>query len=239
MYKGMYVAMAGSLLRSQELDNISNNLANVSTTGYKRMSFSSRFYPLLEGLAAKEDSFFPGARSMATATDVVIDSADGILKTTGNSLDLAIRGEGFFVVLEKGQKYYTRNGSFALDKDGFVVTPRGGKVLDGKDKPIKPGDGPITINGEGTVTVNGTVSGKIKLVKIEDLRYSGDSLFTGRETGPAKGDMVQGSVEMSNVNPIREMVGIINAVRQYEMAQRVMQSFNELTQRTVTEIAKV
>jgi flagellar basal-body rod protein FlgG len=239
MYKGMYVAMAGSLLRSQELDNVSNNLANVSTTGYKRMSFSSRLYPLLEGLKVNEDSLFPAARSMATAGETVIDSADGILKTTGNSLDLAVRGEGFFAVEEKGQKYYTRNGSFSLDRDGFIVTARGGKVLDGSDKPIRLGEGAIAINGEGTVTVNGTASGKIKLVKIEDLRYRGDALFTGRESGTAKGEVVQGSVEMSNVNPVREMVGIINAMRQYEMAQRVMQSFNELTQRTVTEIAKV
>ncbi|MEW6116872.1 MAG: flagellar hook basal-body protein [Nitrospirota bacterium] len=239
MYKGIYVAMTGAVLRSQELDNVANNLANASTTGYKKGTFSSRLYPLMEDVAQDRNSLYPDARAMTYFGTYSIDVKEGNLRTTGNPLDLAIRGEGFFAVEGKGNIFYTRNGSFSKSKEGFLVTERGQRVLDTANKPIRIEGREININAEGTVYVDGNAAGKIKMARLVDIQHIGESLFTGTERGIASGDMVQGSTEMSNVNPVREMVGIITALRQYDSAQKVIQNFNELSQRSVSEIAKV
>ncbi len=239
MYKGTYVAMSGAVLRSQELDNVANNLANASTAGYKRTTFSSQLYPLMAGNPQKQDSLYPDARAMSYIGAYHIDASEGDMKMTGNPLDLAIRGDGFFAVEGKGKTLYTRNGSFSRDKDGFLVTAGGLKVLDTANSPVRAAGETVNISPDGNIYVNGTPAGKLKLVNINAIMHVGDSLFSGAEAGLAKGEILQGNIEMSNVNPVREMVGIISALREYEAAQKVIQNFNDLAQRTVSEIAKV
>lgn len=240
MYKGIYIAMTGAVQRSQELDTIANNLANVSTSGYKKTTFSSRFYPVLEGLSRQPDSVYPDARVMTYSGKYNIDMSEGNIKTTGNPLDLAIMGEGFFAVEGKGKSLFTRNGTFSLTKDGFLVTGNGLKVLDTANKPVKiEGANSIKIVQNGTIYSDGNEVGKLKLVKLNNIQHVSDSLYSGAEAGIANGDIMQGSLEMSNANPVREMVGIITALREYETASKVVQNFNDLSQRTVSEIAKV
>jgi flagellar basal-body rod protein FlgG len=240
MYKGMYVAMTGAVLRSQEMDNIANNLANASTTGYKRTTFSSRLYPLIEGVSMPGKSVYPEARAMTYFGEQSIDSSAGSFKVTGNPLDLAINGEGFFAIEGKGKTYYTRNGSFGIDKQGNLVTANGQKVLDAADKPIRlNGGGSVSITPDGNVFADGNPVGKIKISSLNNIEHVEGSLFSGKEAGASKGEIVQGSIEMSNVNPVREMVGIITALRQYETAQKVIQNFDQLSQRAVSDIARV
>ncbi|MBI3592684.1 MAG: flagellar hook basal-body protein [Nitrospirae bacterium] len=239
MYKGVYVVMTGAVLRSQELDNIANNLANASTPGYKRTTFSSALYPLLEGVQDKRDSIYPDARAMAYYGKYSIDASDGNIKSTGNPLDIAIRGDGFFAVEGKGRTYYTRNGVFSMNREGFIVTGNGMRVLDANNKPIRIEGGNVTVAADGNIYSDGNAAGRLKLVRLNNIQHVGDSLFSGNESGASSGEVVQGVVEMSNVNPVREMVGIISALRQYETAQKVIQNFNDLSQRTVSEIAKV
>lgn len=242
MYKGMYVAMSGATLRSQELDTIANNLANASTVGYKRESFSSTMYAVRAANAGNTDPLYPDARIMAVHSgSTFMDKSEGNMRTTGNSLDLAIKGDGFFAVQGKspGQVFYTRNGTFRLDKDNFLVTAAGEKVLDTSNNPVKiAGDGAITVFKDGTINIGNVSAGKLKLVKLDNTTHVGGSLFSGAEAGTAGGEVAQGTIEMSNVNPMIEMVGIINALREYEAAQKVITNFDTLAQRTVTEIAK-
>ncbi|MCL5063132.1 MAG: flagellar basal-body rod protein FlgF [Nitrospiraceae bacterium] len=244
MYKGVYIAMTGAVLRSQELDSVANNLANAGTAGYKKTSFSSRLYPLLEGVAQKHNAVYPDARAMAYLGTYHIDTSEGNIKTTGNPLDLAIKGDGFFAVESKGKIYYTRNGSFSMDKGGYLVTGNGQRVMDTANKPIRiEGESISTANiniaPDGNIYVNGNVAGRLKLVNLNNVQHVGNSLFSGDEAGASKGEILQGSIEMSNVNPIQEMVGIITALRQYETAQKVIKNFDDLSQRAVSEIAKV
>lgn len=245
MYKGIYIAMTGAVLRSQELDSVANNLANVSTVGYKKTSFSSRLYPLLEGISQKrQEAVYPDARAMTYFGTYNIDTSEGSIKATGNPLDIAVKGDGFLAVESKGKTYYTRNGSFSMNKDGFLVTGSGQRVLDTTNKPIRiEGENisaeKVNITPDGNIYVNGNVLSKLKLVNLNNMQHIGDSLFSGNETGASKGEILQGSLEMSNVNPIQEMVGIINALRQYETAQKVIKNFDDLSQRVVSEIAKV
>jgi flagellar basal-body rod protein FlgG len=239
MYKGIYIAMTGAVLRRQELDSVANNLANVNTVGYKSTSFSSRLYPLLEGISQKQDSIYPDARAMTYYGAYHIDTSEGNIRTTGNPLDLAVKGDGFFAVESKGKTYYTRNGVFTKSRDGFLVTANGHRVLDTTNRPIGMDGESINISPDGNIYVNGNIAGKLKLVNLNNIQHVGDSLFSGNEIGASKGEILQGSIEMSNVNPIQELVGIINALRQYETARRVIKSFDDLSQRTVSEIAKV
>ncbi|BCB96432.1 hypothetical protein JZK55_13540 [Dissulfurispira thermophila] len=191
-----------------------------------------------------QDVVYPDARAMTYFGSYNIDTSEGSIKTTGNPLDLAVKGEGFFAIEGKGKTYYTRNGSFSMDKDGYLVTGNGQRVLDTANKPIRIvgeniNTANINIAPDGNIYVNGNILSKIKLVNLNNIEHIGDSLFFGNEVGVSKGEIMQGSIEMSNVNPIQEMVGIITALRQYETAQKVIKNFEDLSQRTVSEIAKV
>ncbi|MFQ3574633.1 MAG: flagellar hook basal-body protein [Thermodesulfovibrionales bacterium] len=240
MFRGVYVAMTGAVLRSREMDIVTNNLANVNTTGFKRSSFSSRMYPVLEGIQEEQKVIYKDSRSMTTFTNYKIDTMQGAIKTTGNPLDLAISGEGFFTIEDnKGQRFYTRNGSFTRNKDGFLVTQSGNYVLDRGNQRINIEGNGINISPDGNVYVGQNLVGQFKIAKVENIEHVSDSLFTGSEVGFAKGDIIQGALEMSNTNPIREMVGIITALKQYETAQKVIQSFDDLTKRAVSDIARV
>jgi flagellar basal body rod protein FlgG len=192
MYRGIYVAMTGSTLKLMELDNIANNISNVNTNGYKRTSFATRLYPLTEGLAQPQPSVYPDARAMASNGKLIIDQIQGTTQNTGIATDLSISGDGYFVLDVKGTQNFTRNGSFTIDKDGFLISSEGYKVLGTTDKPINLGKGtreaPV-IAADGTVSVEDSPVGKIKIVKIKDAQHISNSLFSGKSDGPAKGEI--------------------------------------------------
>lgn len=239
MYKGSYIAMTGAVLRRQELDNVANNLANASTTGYKKTSFSSRLYPLMEGTSQSQSSLYPDARAMSYYGAYSIDTSEGNVKTTGNPLDVAIRGEGFLAVQAEGEILYTRNGALSMDKEGFITTGNGMKVLDTNNRPIRIEGSSVTIHADGTVYADANQAGRLKLVALAGIQHAGNSLFSGNENGAAKAEVVQGSIEMSNVNPVSELVGLISALREYEAAQKIIQNFQDLSQKTVSELPRV
>jgi flagellar basal-body rod protein FlgG len=241
MDKGIYVAMTGAALRMNELDNISSNLANISTSGYKRAGFAARLYPLLEGVSTPQSALYPGARGMTVLDKYTVDQSSGVITTTGNPLDLAIKGEGYFSVDVKGQKRYTRNGAFAVDRDGYIVTGGGYKVLGTDDKPVRISRDKKSapdIGLDGTVTADGNAVGMIKLVKLSDVKAVSDSLYSGKETGASDGEIMQGNLERSNVNPMRELVGMVVAQREFQTLQQLIKTFDQLAQRT-TDIAKI
>ena len=242
MYRGIYVAMTGSTLKLMELDNIANNISNVNTNGYKRTSFATRLYPLTEGLAQTQPSVYPDARAMASNGKLIIDQIQGTTQNTGAATDLSISGDGYFVLDVKGTQNFSRNGSFTIDKDGFLVSSEGYKVLGTTDKPINLGKGtkaaPV-IAADGTVSVEDSPVGQLKIVKIKDAQHISNSLFSGKSDGPAKGDIKQGTIERSNVNPMQELVAMITAQRSFDSIQRVIKTFDELASRANTEIAKV
>jgi flagellar basal-body rod protein FlgF len=241
MYKGIYIAMTGAQLKYQELDNLTQNLANANTTGYKKVSFSSRLYPLLEGVADKQNTVYPDAKAMAALGAYSTDTSAGNIKETGNPFDLTSTGNGFFAVQGAGKVYYTKNGSFSRTKNGNLVDGSGQKVLDSANQPIRIAADKIQITGDGTIYADGEISAKLKVVKLDPatVQHVGNSLYSGTEAGKPDGEVVQGSIEMSNVNPIKEMAGMISALRDMDIITKVIKNFDTLAQRTVTEIAKV
>ncbi|MDI1471795.1 MAG: flagellar hook basal-body protein [Thermodesulfovibrio sp.] len=239
MYKGIYISMTGMFMRENELSAVSHNLANINTTGYKRKQFASTLYPLLSGRPTERNAIYLDARAQTYFGTQFIDTSQGNLKQTGNPFELAVQEEGFFAV-QRGQKiFYTREGSFTRDRDNFLITQSGLRVLDENNNPIVIDGTRIEIGNDGTIFVDGNQVAKIKLVKLNNIRHVGQSLYEGNEAGQADGQIFQGWIESSNVNPLNELVNMIQAIRNFEFAQRITTNFDQLAQRAVSEIARL
>lgn len=239
MYKGIYISMTGMGMRQYELDAVANNLANINTTGYKRQQFASRLYPLLSGRPYEPNAIYQDARAQTYFGTQYIDTSQGTLKQTHNPFDLAIQGEGFFAVRQGDKILYTREGSFTRDRENFLVTQTGLKVLDENNNPVIIDGTKIEIGRDGNILVDGNTVGRIKLVKINRVIHVGHSLYDGVEEGQANGQILQGWIESSNVNPMNEMVQMIQAIRNFDFTQRVTTTFDQLAQRAVSEIARI
>ncbi len=239
MYKGVYVALSGALLKLRELEAATNNLANVSTVGYKKSLFSSRLYELFEQDPLYPPSLYPRARAMSHFGNYFVDPGEGPIKETGNPLDLAIKGEGFFQVSDGKNTFFTRNGQFEVSSDGFLVTAAGLKVLGEGGQPIAVQGREVKVTREGDVYADGNLVGRISLVRVEGIAHLKDSLFTGKNAGRADGEIIQGALEFSNVSPVMEMVDVIRALREFDLTQKMIRSFDELSRRSVREIPRV
>jgi flagellar basal-body rod protein FlgG len=217
---------------------ISHNLSNLQTPGFKRhvLSFENEEFEKSE----TEKGF------LIRPTKLTLDLSQGLLKPTGNPLDLAISGEGFFVVQTPRGERFTRKGDFSLDRNGFLVTNEGFQVL-GEGGPIEIGRGrEVVINERGEVTVDGEVIDTLRIVtfsKEARLIPEGNGLIRaeGGEVLPAEGFSVkQGFLEGSNVSPIEEMVRLMNLIRLFEAYQKALQtSFEDLSRKLIQEVIKV
>ncbi len=232
MDQGIYTAAAGAIAMEDRLTVIANNLANVNTTGFKKDAVSFQdFQKQLD-----TSSLYPG-QYRATPVDVMvgrqyIDSTQGGFRDTGNSLDVAISGEGFFAVSTPDGIRYTRAGSFTISPEGLLVTPQG-YTVQGEGGDIALGNGKVYIDTNGTVMLDGNVVDVLQVVSIEEeaLERQGNARFTIKQGyGPEaveSRNIQQGYVESSNVDPIMEMVSLITTQRAYESYQKVIKSFSE------------
>jgi flagellar basal body rod protein FlgG len=169
-----------------------------------------------------------------------LDTSQGALQKTGNDLDLAIQGGGFFVVQTKNGPVYTRNGAFQVSSKGQLITPAGDTVVGDKGA-ITMLPGPASISADGTISSNGAVTGKLKLVDFPAgtaLNGAGGTYYTApANTAVAATDSTvqQGALESSNVNPVSGMVELISAQRSEEMMQRALSMFNSEIDKTATQ----
>ncbi|MDX9714392.1 MAG: flagellar hook basal-body protein [Dissulfurispiraceae bacterium] len=243
MYKGAYVALTGAIIRGHEMDNVANNLSNVNTTGYKRSSFGANMYSIMQDIDTPAAAEYPDARAMAYFGDFKIDQTQGTVKTTGNVFDIAISGEGYFAVQDNNGTYYTRNGVFTIDRNGLLMNESGQRVLNTAGNQIViPREDPsaqINIGKDGSIYAGANLVGKVKVVKLTDIEHLGGSLYKGNESGLSKADLLQGTIEQSNVNGVREMIGMIVASRNLESSIKLIKSFDDLSQRVVNELAKI
>jgi flagellar basal-body rod protein FlgG len=223
---------------------LANNLANASTPGFKQddlLVMAGNTAPA--ALAAASGSMTPiGGYTMAHWTD----HATGLLRETGRELDLAIDGSGFLVVDTPSGPRYTRAGALAMGKDGTLVTASGHQVM-GEGGAITVRSTKPVISAAGDVQDGGRVAGRIKVVdfpKPYRLKKDGDGLFVpeagSAEPSPAAGyQLLTGTLEDSNVNPVRTMVQMIEMLRHYESAQRVVQAVDEADRAAANELGRV
>lgn len=255
------IGATGMLAQQLNVDVISNNIANMTTTGFKRQR--AEFQDLLYQTKVR-----PGASSSDQGTTVPAGIQQGLgvkagsvyrineqgaLQMTGNPFDIAIKGEGYFMItLPSGETGYTRDGSFQLDQDGQLVTSEGYDVQPGITIPPDAVD--VTVNASGEVLVklqNQTVLsnvGQLQLASFANdagLEAVGNNILMETEASgnavvsnpgePGYGQLEQGALETSNVNIVQEITSLIQAQRAYEMNSKIIQTGDEMLS-TVTNL---
>ncbi|MFV0626502.1 MAG: flagellar basal-body rod protein FlgF [Alphaproteobacteria bacterium] len=223
-----YIALSRQMGLWKQMDVVSNNMANMNTSGYKQDDVMFKSY-IIKTEGAKEFGKLPVYFSQDFAT--YTNFSEGAMSSTGNALDLAIKGEGFFAVETDNGEKYTRKGNFSLDSDGKLVTDDGSVLLSENNEPffIAPGEKQISISETGDVSTENGVIGKIKVVNFEDnnklLKISGTMYenVSGNTMDVADEAVVaQGYIEKSNVNSIEEMTKMIKLQRSYEFVQQMI-----------------
>jgi flagellar basal-body rod protein FlgG len=279
MIRGWYIGASGMNAQQARLDAISNNLANVDTTGYKRDVAVQKAFSELLLRRMNDDGVYelPGGTGdrapiigkigMGVETNEFYTVFDqGSFKATGSNLDVALTGEGFIAIETPRGERYTRNGSFKLGKEGILETKDGYPVL-GENGPLQVKANNFQVDKEGGVWINAAYADdpmvgrenntwddtvlldKLKLVDFDLDRYlqkQGSSLYRDTDTsGPAqimeRGQsprVVQGFVETSNVDPVLEMVQMIEVNRAYEANQKVVQSEDSMLGTLLNQIAR-
>jgi flagellar basal-body rod protein FlgF len=229
MSSGLYSAVSGALAKTQTLDILSNNLANVNTTGFKkdRVHFEALLNATNQNHAAKGMNF-------TRTGQPYVDFSQGSLRETGGTLDLAIDGEGFFKVMGEGGFFYTRQGNLKLDADGDLVTASGWRVM-GENGPINLPNPEVAIDKEGKIWAEEGEVGRIALYTFPDdavPEKRGDGLFTlpagSRDEVALNSCLLQGRLETSNVNILQEMVQLTEGMRAFEAYQKAIKTYGSL-----------
>ncbi len=227
-YQGIYILSSGMLLQQRKLDTITNNIANADTVGFKKdmLLVSSWITPYNQQRTNLSED--PANNFLYPMVErVYTDLTQGAIRQTGNPLDLAIEGQGFFVVSDGTNTYYTRKGNFRLDREGYLVNERGMRVLSDGGQPIRV-EGELKLSPDGSVFVNNQLVGRLSVVNLENPQKVGNDLFTGNPV-PAQGYRVlQSALEMSNVNAVVEMVKLIQTHRAHEVYSNLIRTLDDL-----------
>ncbi len=248
MIRGIYTSGLGMTRETKRLDIVSNNLANASTTGFKSDGAVCGTFK-----KALSDVMVSGSRiDVANYTPDVVNTytkfSQGSLQNTGSTTDLAISNDdnAFFTVEDNnGDKLYTRDGAFIIDKDNYLVTSEGYKVL-GTNGYININENEFGISVTGQISNNnGNVIGNLLITSFdnpETLSKNGNNMLEASDDSIVKefsGEVQQGYLEMSNVNTVNEMVNMIAISRAYEANQKVLQSQDEMLGKAVSDVGKV
>lgn len=238
MTHGIYAAGGAMALLELRQEVIANNLANAATTGFRRDIVAAR------EAAPGEAPLRRGSLALGVLdTRPVLDP--GPLRQTGNPGDLAISGDGFFVVQGAGGEFLTRAGSFHRGATGEIVNDAGERLL-GDGGPIRVDEGEFTVARDGAVFVKGNLVDTIRVVSAPagaPLRKAGEGRFerpaAGAGARPADSEVLQGYIEGSNVNAIREMVALVEAFRAYEANGKSIQAEDQVLGQAVNQVGRV
>jgi flagellar basal-body rod protein FlgF len=235
MGHGIYSALSGAVAQSKALDVVAHDVANAGTVGFRaeRASFQ-------EALQGAQDRRTPSVVVRAIAED----RSQGSLRNTGEPLDLAIKGDGYFAIGTASGVRYTRAGAFHLDSQGTIVTPEGAPLLDqnGASMSVPPG-AEVRVAGDGTVEAGGGEIGRIGLglFRPEDLLREGNHFVlkggaVASEGGA--GEIVSGALEESNFSVVRGMIDLVRVSRNYETLTRMIQGYKEIDDRTARDMGR-
>jgi flagellar basal-body rod protein FlgF len=237
------LSLSYELAAHRSIDVIANNIANMSTPGYKRESV--KFEEYLQQLRPTPDQ--KGSQSLSFVKDagVTHDLSAGRMESTGSPFDLAIGGDGFFAIQTAAGERYTRNGHFTLNQDGIIVTEQGDQLLgDGGPVTITADDGDITFGADGTITGKQGQLGKLRLVDFANpraLTKEGGSLYaTTQAANPAaNATIAQGMLESSNVQPIVEISRMVEVMRAYEATSTLEKGSSDMKRQAVQKLGSV
>ncbi len=283
MVKGIYTGASGMQAEQARLDIISNNLANIDTTGFKKDTMTFKSFPEMLLARTNDDGVTinplgssdtrPYVGRLGTGVEVnevFTEWEQGSLRETSNALDLALSDRGFFAIDTPDGERYTRNGSFIIDKDLYLVTKEGYRVM-GENGHIQIKTNNFRVDEEGNVFINKeyqddpnivvqmrenewreeVITDTLKIVRFDNERFllkEGESLWKdtnvsgeayNAEYGNDRPQVLSGFLEMSNVNPVEEMVRMIEVQRAYELNSKVITTHDALVGRAVNEVGKI
>ena len=239
MSSGYYAACTGLMSRTQALETIANNLANVSTAGFR--ASHNIFSSVLATTGNSPLSVLnQDANDFGVLSGTQLDTSQGALVRTGNDLDLAMEGPGYFAVQTATGPVYTRGGNFRVSPQSQLITGAGDLVL-GENGPVNIVGGPVSISADGTISANGAISGRLKLVEFAstaNVLSAGGTYYTapaGAAIAATHSQVRQSMLESSNVNPVTSVVELITAQREVEAMRRVLTMFSTEIDKTAAQ----
>lgn len=258
MLKGLYTAYTGMINEQHRMDTMTNNLANANTVGFKKEGATSQSFDSVLAVKIKDESIGlqnvkrlgynnPGVKIGENYTDYT----QGSFRVTDNTYDLALAGEGFFVIeftnkAGETSTMYTRAGQFTLNRDGYLVTEDGDYVLDTQNRRIQLNTLiDSKIRSDGTISQNGVDVARIQVADFEDYNYLekyGETYYrpiegATRINGDA--EIKSGYLEMANVQIVSEMVNLISITRAYESNQKIIQTYDSSLEIAVSQLGKL
>mgnify|MGYP006281379483 CR=1 FL=1 len=238
--KQILAATSSMLARMRELEITANNLSNVNTPGYKRDRYFANILDqqqrIQAGTGFMQDGVYLEDQSR-------VDLSQGPLDETGNPLDLGINGSGFFVLEDEVQgEVYSRSGDFMMDDSRYLITSSGRRVL-GEGGPVRIPPGNLTVSGNGEILVDGKYVDQLRVVvpdETQDILKQGNCeyLFT-INPDERPGEIVQGFIERSNVNPVESMVRLVTLQRDFDTNQKVIQSLDGINKIAANQVGKL
>jgi flagellar basal-body rod protein FlgG len=248
MNRAIYTAASGGLAALARLEAVTQNMANVQTAGFKAERVVFRVRPLGESAPAELDPELGRTAAQVAQVATIRDFSQGPVRRTDNPLDVAITGDGFFVVTTARGERYTRQGTFSLDAEGYLVTQHGERVQGENGSDLRIGSGDVSIGADGGVTVDGASVGRLRLVSFGDqpaLLAEGAALFKpapGATPTPLDATAVQvqgGAIEGANVDAVAGMVELVDVSRGFEAYMHTMEKIDGITQRSINEVGRV
>ncbi len=258
MATGIYIAMGGARNQERRLDTLSNDLANAQTPGFKTQeAIYKQIHTDATALSNPNQAmglnhpvrFLPEDRLPVVLDQRYTKFSQGSLRFTGNDLDLAINGEGFFTVEGANGPVYTRNGTFMTSKDGTIVDQQGFALLDEKGAPIvlPNAAGKVGVGSDGTVSVGEDIIAQLGLVKFnnqQELERIGNSGYQNPvgadDPIPLDDpDVRQQYLESANVNPVHTMAMLIKTNRVFDLNTRAMQAYKEMDEQSAREVGRL
>lgn len=244
MDQGIYTAAAGAMAMELKLHVIANNLANTSTIGFKKDEVNFERYLKQLDTSALATGEYQRISEDVIAKEYYIDTTQGAIRQTGNPLDVALSGDGYFVVSTEQGPRYTRAGAFQRSQEG-LLTDQEGNAVQGDGGDIAIGNGTVIIARDGSVSVEGALVGTLQVVDIppDQLQKKGQNLFAVADgyapTATENPKVQQGAVESSNVDSIKGMLGLIETQRAYEAFQKMMKTANDTYGQSIRNVGSV
>ena len=261
MVKGLYTAYTGMINQQNRMDVLTNNLANSATNGFKKEGATSQAFDEMLAIKIKDSSAYNLPRGIGDVSlgvkigECYTDYGQGSSRVTDNVYDMAIDGDGFFAISYTNKAgetsvKYTRDGAFSVTREGYLVTKDGDYVLNqAAAQAGNPGQAgyirvdpniPLVVDDLGNLYQNNMLVGQVGVVDFADYNFLakyGENLYDlveGGQVQPSTARVEQGTLEMSNVNVVSEMVEMINISRAYESNQKIIQTIDSTLEKLVT-----
>lgn len=241
-----YIALSRQMALWKQMDVVSNNMANMNTSGYKQDDAVFTSYLVKTNNAegfGKVPVYFTQDFGMYK------DFKEGAIVQTGNTFDLALQGDAFFAIETPSGERYTRKGQFTMDGNGQLVTTEGNPVMSENNEPFffAPGEKEISISETGEVSTENGIIGRLKTVQFADnqkLLKVADTMFENTagntmQVMASESKIIQGAVEKSNVEPITEMTKMIKLQRSYEYVQQMIDEEHDRISNTITAYSQI